>query len=144
MFLNVARILSQLYELIRVRPRSSSDAAAPPVSLRPVKCKHCAAAFSVPEISTEQRSVIATLVRANRVTLALGELHNMVWKMRRSRWPIIFQIFFPLNAGPFSRDCIQVIRHITWPAGVCSHCKTHLPGPGQSECPNCHALTVDW
>ena len=141
-FLNVARILSQLYDLIRVRPRS--EAPAPPVLRRPVKCNQCAAPFSVPSISAEQRSEIATLVRANRFTTAAADLYNTVWKPRQSRWPLIFQIFVPQDAPPSVHDTIEVIRHITRPAGVCSNCKTQLPSRGQSECPNCHALTLDW
>jgi hypothetical protein len=114
MFLNVARLLSRLHELIRVRPRPNAVVAASPPALQSVKCKQCGVSFSVPDPSAKQRSTVATLVRANRLTLAGAVLHSMI--STRSRWPIIFQVFMR-EKTQVTRDCMEVTRHITRSAG---------------------------
>jgi hypothetical protein len=43
-----------------------------------------------------------------------------------------------------SHEITEIMRHITSPPGVCQHCRSALDDPGVSECPNCHALNIDW
>ena len=107
-----------------------------------VKCRHCGATFRFPDLPPEARSQVAAIVRAGRLTYAAAILNNLTWDLRpRSPW---WLTIIPEQNPLEPLDTVNVIKHFTDPPGVCRNCQTPVTNAGFSECPNCHAINVDW
>jgi hypothetical protein len=89
-----------------------------------VYCKRCQASFPVPDLSEPDRDRIASSVRAGQHVQATTLLREL--------------------AGLDIRDAKAVEMHITRTPGVCVRCRRQLPGLGETECPQCGSLALDW
>jgi|SRR5687767_6196453 len=89
-----------------------------------IHCKRCGASFPFPELPNAERERIAGAVRAGRHIEAIRLLREFT--------------------GVDLRDGKAIEMHITRTSGICVRCRGHLSATGQTECPNCDALNLDW
>jgi len=89
-----------------------------------VHCKRCGASFPLPELADAERNRVASSVRDGQHIQEIQLLRQF--------------------AGFDLRDGKAVEMHITRTRGVCVRCRGQLPISGQTECPKCGSLNLDW
>lgn len=89
-----------------------------------VHCKRCRVSFPLPALPDPDRDRVASSVREGQHIQAIQLLRQL--------------------AGFDLRDGKAVEMHITRARGVCVRCGGQLPTSGQTECPRCGSLNLDW
>ena len=89
-----------------------------------VRCHRCRVSFPLPRISEAERARLVSAVRAGQHVETIQLLREL--------------------AGFDLRDGKAVEVHITRRPGICVRCRTPLPSRGQTECPKCGSLNLDW
>jgi len=78
----------------------------------------------MPDLSESAKVAVANLARSKTITEAILRLKR--------------------QTGIALAEAKFLALHITRTRRVCHRCHYRLAAPGQSECPNCHALNFDW
>src|SRR5262245_11183783 len=89
-----------------------------------VCCKRCRVSFPLPELAAAERERVAASLREDQHIHAILLLRQM--------------------AGLNLRDAKAVEMHVTRARGICVRCRGPLPASGQTECPKCGSLNLDW
>jgi hypothetical protein len=88
-------------------------------------CKRCRTSFPIPDLSAEVLKPILIAIREDNTVLKAIPLIQ--------------------KAGDLEiRKAKAVAMHITQAKGYCHKCKSKLSGSGQTECPKCQSINLDW
>lgn len=102
--------------------QSACRAATSPSGL--LFCPRCHGSIATPDLSESEKLALANLARSKTIT-------EVILRLKR-------QVHFTLTDAKF------LALHTTRTKGVCHRCYYPLEVPGESECPNCQALNLDW
>lgn len=112
------------HRLEKIRSISKAADAMPAPNYAKVHCKHCGGSFPLPDLPEAERAQVVSSVRRRQPIQATQLLRR----------------FATLDL----REANAIEMHITRSSGICVRCHGHLPATGQTECPNCGALNLDW
>ena len=89
-----------------------------------VLCQQCHGGIVMPDLSESAKLVLANLARSKAIT-------EVILRLKR-------------QTGITLAEAKFLALHTTRTKGVCHRCYYPLAVSGQSECPNCQALNLDW
>jgi len=115
----------------------------PRITATTVNCRHCGSTFRIPDLPAEKLAEVAAMFRAGQYLPSASRLATYTYgKYPRTIFGITISLLPKSPIDPI--DAVTAVRHITNPSGACFNCKTPITTPGQSECPHCHALNLNW